>query len=471
MQLTMTGQIVETRRTRWAGSRPAPAPGAARDVDFNWLMLLLATIVLEGALRKWVLPDAFQAGAYGAKDVLAALFIIGHPLPRTEAALKEVRTAALVVGVLLLPAFILGLVHNPLAAVSTYKNAVLWPVFAVHLTPHLNGRILARLMPVMAIAAGGIAVLGAIQFATPPEAYMNRYAWRDMAAYVPVAAFGNVGGTRAAGTFSYISGMSAFGVFCVSLALWRSLLPTSRRQKLFAGLAAAAGVCCALESGSRAPVITFVAMFVAATLVARRVRVFLRVWAALLSIGVTVTFILGPGIVTAFVDRWENANDTIIGRITGENEKGNFVRLILANPVGIGLGRTTGYGFFENVQTDSQLDSFDDGGSNALLESGLPGLMGLWVITIPLVVLVVRGLSSKRHEFRSATALLGVFSVYSVWSGIWYSHTVTAFTWLSIAIWLSCLRSQPLPASGTLARGLWRKAAAGKARDQARRNP
>jgi hypothetical protein len=286
-----------------------------------------------------------------------------------------------------------------------------------------------------------------------------------------VAGFGSVAGTRAAGTFSYISGMSAFGVFCFSLALWRSLLPTSRRQQLSAGLAAAAGVCCALESGSRAPVVIFAAMLMAATLVARRVKVFLRVWAALLSIGVTVTFILGPGIVTAFVDRWENTSDTLVGRITGENEKGNIVSLILANPVGIGLGRTTGYGFFENVQTDSQVDSFDDGGSNAVLESGLPGLMGLWVITVPLVVLVVRGLTSKRHEFRSATALLGVFSAYSVWSGIWYNHTATAFTWLSIAIWVSCLRSQPLPASGTLARGLWRRPAAGKARDRARRNP
>lgn len=471
MQLTMTGQIVGAPRIRWAGSRPAPPPGAARDVDFNWLVLLLAAIVLEGALRKWVLPDALQAAAYGAKDVLAALFIIRHPLPRIEAALKEVRTAALVVGVLLLPAFILGLVHNPLAAVSTYKNAVLWPVFAVHLAPHLNGRILARLMPVLAIAAGAIAVLGAIQFASPPQAYVNRYAWRDMAAYVPVAGFGSVGGTRAAGTFSYISGMAAFGVFCFSLALWRSLLPTSRRQKLFAGLAAAAGVCCALESGSRAPVVIFAAMFMTATLVARKVKVFLRAWAALLSIGVAVTFILGPGIVTAFVDRWETTNDTIIGRITGENLKANMVDLILANPVGVGLGRTTGYGFFENAQTDSQLDVFDDGGSNALLESGLPGLMGLWVITVPLVVLAVRGLSSKRHEFRSATALLGVFSVYSVWSGIWYNHTATAFTWVSIALWASCLRSQPLPASGTPVRGLWRRPAAGKARDRAPRNP
>jgi hypothetical protein len=282
---------------------------------------------------------------------------------------------------------------------------------------------------------------------------VNRYAWRDMAKYVPVAGFGGLTGTRAAGTFSYISGMAAFGVFSFSIGLWRSLLPIGRRQKLFAGLAAAAGVCCALESGSRAPVVIFAAMFVAATLVARRVEVFLRVWAVILSIGVAVVFILGPGIVTAFVDRWESTDDTVVGRITGENIKANIVDLIFANPIGIGLGRSTGYGFFENVQTDARPESFDDGGSNALLESGLPGLVGLWVITLPLAVLVMRGLKSNRHEFRCATALLGVFSAYSVWTGIWYNHTATAFGWLSIAIWLSCLQSQTLPA----ARLAWQK--------------
>ncbi len=377
MQLTMTPQIVEAPRPRPARIRLAPSQRAARDVDFIWMIVLLAAIVLEGALRKWLLPDSWQPLAYGAKDVVAALFIIRHPLPRVRTAMKEVRTAALVVGVILLPAFVLGVAHNPLAAISTYKNAVLWPVFAVHLAPRLSGRVINRLLPVMAILSCGVAVLGAIQFASPMSAAVNRYAWREMGAYVPVAGFGSLTGTRAAGTFSYISGMSGFGVFSFSLGLWRSLLPTGHRQKLFAALAAAAGVCCARESGSRAPVVVFAAMFIAATLVARRVKVLLRIWAVLLSVGLAVVFILGPGVLDAFVGRWESTNDTFLSRVTGENEKGNTVDLILANPVGIGLGRATGYGYFESVQTFNKTDSFDDGGSNALLESGLPWTDGV----------------------------------------------------------------------------------------------
>ncbi len=208
-----------------------------------------------------------------------------------------------------------------------------------------------------------------------------------------------------------------------------------------------------------APVVMFAGMLIAATLVARRVEVLLRIWAVLVSVGLAIMFVLGPGILAAFVERWESTSDTIVGRFIGEDVKANPMDLILANPVGTGLGRATGYGYFETVKTANKADSFDDGGSNALLESGLPGLVGLGLITLSLVVLVVRGLRSNAHDFRCATALLGVISTYSVWTGIWYNHTGTAFTWLSIAIWLSCLRGQAIPSSGPQARALWQKAA------------
>ncbi len=86
MQLTMTEQIAGAPPARWVKGRSSTVPGAVREVDFNWLLLLLAAVVFEGALRKWVLPEVWQAVAYGAKDVLAALFIIQHPLPRVQAA-------------------------------------------------------------------------------------------------------------------------------------------------------------------------------------------------------------------------------------------------------------------------------------------------------------------------------------------------------------------------------------------------
>ena len=237
--------------------------------------------------------------------------------------------------------------------------------------------------------------------------------------------------------------MAGFAVFSFSFAMWRSLLPMTRRQKILSALTGLAAVCCALESGSRAPVVTFVAMFAMATFLAKHIQVFVRIWVGLVAIGLAVFLLLGQGIVDAFVQRWQTSNDTTIGRITGENLKANPLELIIANPMGIGLGLTTGYGLYQTViTTGSGAMTFDDGGSTALLESGLPGIVALWIMALALGVLNAQGLTSKSYEFRCATALLGLFSLYWVWSGIWYNHTATAFTWVSIGMWLSCSNFQ-----------------------------
>jgi hypothetical protein len=54
------------------------------------------------------------------------------------------------------------------------------------------------------------------------DAFVNRYDWRDIA-YVPAAAFSIAGGTRATGTFSYISGMSGFSSPCLKTLSHRNV--------------------------------------------------------------------------------------------------------------------------------------------------------------------------------------------------------------------------------------------------------
>jgi len=436
-------------QNRWSvRSRLSQSAYRARaDGDYRWLVAILAATVFEGALRKWVLPAALQPLAYGAKDILALLYVMTHPLPQLATAPRNLRTVAFCVAILLAPALLLGAVQNPLAAISTYKNAVLWPLLGAHLAARLRPGVWDRLLPVMAGVSCGMALLGALQYYSPQGSFINKYAWVGMDSYVPVATFGGMTGIRATGTFSYIAGMSGFAVFCFSVGLWRCLLPITRSQRSAAISTVVASVCCAVESGSRSPVVIFVVLIAAATFVGRRVQVFLRFWATLAAVGIVLAFVLGPEILDSYIQRWRTADDTTIGRIRGEGIKANVIELIASNPVGTGLGLTTGYGSFNAVVTTGNSSSvFDDGGSNAVAESGVFGMAALWVISLVLGVLALRGLRSKSHEFRCATALLGVLSVYSVWSGIWYNHTATAFTWLSIAIWLSCLYRQGAPA-------------------------
>lgn len=454
------GTGMDCRKPRSRRSVPAFRP-TTEDDDFRWLLALLAAVVFEGALRKWVLPDALQPFAYGAKDVVALLFVLEHPLPRCSTGARDVRTAAFVVAFLLAPAFILGLSQNALAAISTYKNAVLWPIFGVHLMPRLSARLLDRLLPVMAAITCGMAVLGAVQYYSPGGAFINRYAWFGDEGLRMVSSFGRSDeGIRAAGTFGYIAGMSGFATFCFSFALWRFLLSTTRRHSLIAAVTAGAAVCCAFESGSRSPVVMLLTMLVAATLVAGRVRVALRMWTAMLALGLVVFLVLGQDIIGAFVRRSQTADDTFVGRITGEGLKANYLELIAANPLGVGLGQTTGYGAQQTLLATGTVVGYDDGGSNAVLQSGVAGLVALWVMALPLGVLVLHGLLGKSQNLRYATAILGLVSVYQVWGGIWYHHTATAFTWVSIGMWLSCLNhhgiSRPSLRASDRQVALWR---------------
>ena len=405
-----------------------------------WLLALFVATVIEGAFRKWLLPDSLQALAYGAKDVIALVFVLQYPLPGSATTLRNIRLAVFVVGVLLIPALFLGALNNPLAALSTYKNAVLWPLLAIHLAPRLRSEIVDGFLLPLTVATCCMALLGAAQYYSPGDSFLNRYAWRDFDAYVPVATFGELGGIRATGTFSYIAGMVMFAEFGFSFALWRSVGRISNRQRVFAAVTAAAAVCCALESGSRAPVVVFAVLLAAATVFTRRARVFLRIWAVLLVSGLAMLFVLGPEILESFVNRWQTAGDTTIGRITGEDLKADPWQLIAADPVGLGLGRATGFGAKTTILSGSSLITFDDGGSSLVLESGLAGLIALWTISGSLIVVVFRGLTGPSYDLRCVSALLGVVPTYWIWSGTWYNHTATAFTWLSIAIWLSYLK-------------------------------
>ena len=421
--------------------RPAKfSPGGSGAISW-WLLALFLATVFEGALRKWVLPPSLQALAYGAKDAIALLFVLRHPLPASATTLRNIRVAVFVVAVLLAPSLFIGALSIPLAAISTYKNAVLWPLLAIHLAPRLRSEVMDGFLRPLAVTTCFMAVLGVAQYHSPSGSFLNRYAWGD-SDYDPIATFGNIGGVRATGTFSYIAGMALFAQFCFLFALWRSVGRVSRKQGILAAVTAAAAVCCALESGSRGPIVVFVAVFAAATLITRRARVLLRIGALLFVSGLAMLFVAGPEILGSFVNRWQTAGDTTTGRIMGEGTKGDSWELIMAHPVGVGLGLTTGLGHISTVRSgdlSSSPGAFDDGGSTAVLEAGLAGWIALWVISGSLISVVLRGLAGRSYNFKCASAIVGAVSVYWVWNGIWYNHTATAFTWLLIAIWLGSL--------------------------------
>ncbi|MCM1984604.1 hypothetical protein [Lyngbya confervoides] len=203
----------------------------------NWKYSVLATLVLvviEGALRKWVLPQASQL-IYFLKDIILIgayyrFFLassIPHFIPKIDSILKFF--LGLSFGVCVVQAFSPSL-GSPLIGLLGLKNyflyvPLIWIVPALfesedELKDYL-GQFLLLLVPVGCLAIA--------QFFSPIDSPLNVYAWQEDTPYIALG--GDNSSVRVTGTFSYIAGYSVFLSFCLCLLLPKLAEQTTGKQR------------------------------------------------------------------------------------------------------------------------------------------------------------------------------------------------------------------------------------------------
>jgi len=404
-------------------------------------MYLLAAIVLEGAFRKWLLPSSLQWLAFGAKDLIVLAYIFSHRAISPLLGISSMKTMGLVVGILLLPAMLIGSGGVWVSALITYKNAVLWPIFAASFASSLTMRSVARYRRPFALMTLAIGVLSVIQFSSPASSSLNRYAWDESIAVMGVSQFGGeVDAVRATGTFSYIGGLSTFAIYSTLYFVWQIICFRKTSGLAWTYIGAIGGVVCGLCSGSRSVVVVLgiVLVFVVASVGSLKLLGQITIFALIL---LTVLALVSQGqIVDAFVSRWISAEDTTMGRITKEGLSADYLALLTASPFGIGLGQMSGYA----VTQSGQLPTFDDGGSMAVLEGGVLGLVALWGMGLFLISIVISVTFGGGKAAKASASLLALFPVFTLSQGSWYDHNGTAFAWVSIAVWLSYIKGNSL---------------------------
>lgn len=180
-------------------------------VAVRWLLVLL---VLEGAIRKWLLPGHQQL-VYLAKDVFFAAIVAGYLMTRNRA--RRVRVPAVVV-IPLLGCAIWGAleVFNPklpsvLVGVFGWK-AYFWyaPLLWVVPAAFRDLRDLDRFLRRYALIALPMMALAVLQFRSPVTSALNRYAWGENEGLGGIATFGAQSAARVTGTFTYISGFTTY---------------------------------------------------------------------------------------------------------------------------------------------------------------------------------------------------------------------------------------------------------------------
>jgi hypothetical protein len=405
-----------------------------------WITCIFIAIIAEGALRKWLLPTSLHGVAFLAKDLLGICYIAAHGSTGRSKYQTIFSALAYATAGLLFISFTLGLGISWQSAIVTYKNAILWPLIGAYIMANTNSRTWNWLSLVSASTAVAMFVLGGEQFLRPPSSWLNKYAWSAAGLQTPVATFGGVQGVRATGTFSYIAGMSQFAVFSFLFCLYWFLHASNLKQKVLLITGCLAAIGCAVESGSRAPIV-LISLATIAALALNVAKIRAVVWIGMLVTAVTaVTAIsLENELTIEYVRRWTVDPQETLRRFTNADLHGNYWDMLSRNAIGRGLGQGNGYAIFETSVTNQSLAAnvYDDGASIAVYEGGVLGLLAFYLAPCVVAWQVAAGFRSRVSGVRLLAGTLGLVSLLSLVAGVWHDHNAAAFTWLQIGMWFS----------------------------------
>ncbi len=282
------------------------------------LAIVLVLVVLEGAIRKWLLPG-FNEYVYFAKDgVLGIAYLLA--LLRSEGSMRGSGFKLLVPIVFIAASLVAAGVINPALGsivVGLFGlKSYLWYVPLIWVVPMAfdSSTELERGLRRYLLIVIPVCLLGVAQFSAPADSLLNRYSNSGEDGHIVV--FGEGGGhARITGTFPYISGftnyLTVMGIFLLALmgqpagGVW--FLIGATQFVLIMGNA--------FMSGSRAPVFilagtTVAFLFSTAGQTARALVRFRWAVIAVMLLGVGTALYGFRDAFSAFLHRVETAGDT-----------------------------------------------------------------------------------------------------------------------------------------------------------------
>ena len=408
----------------------------------NWrraLEAVLVLVVLEGAIRKWVVPGA-SSYVYFAKDALLLGVYWGY-LRSAEARRRSPSLPPPLVAALALAALValLGIFNpslpSPLVGLLGFKAyflyvPLLWIVPAAYRTEREIGQVVRRYL-LLALPVGALA---AAQFFAPADSPLNTYA-RTGGEAGTIITFGAVQRVRVTGTFSFITGYSAYLQVVALLALTvLSVRQWRIRGSLAVYAALATTVLGMLMTGSRGPV------FLLALLMPVYWYFGVVREGGLPALG---RFLLGAGLVLSLVNVvGSDAVEAFRARAAGTSDVRERILLPFVNPLRIApeiglLGYGTGAthqmaeAVTESLLPYSWLDhhQYEDEPSRVLVELGLVGFVAFFAFRAGLVLLGLRAVFRLSRPMPRALALsclllfLGQLTggvVFNVTGGVYY---------------------------------------------------
>jgi hypothetical protein len=412
-------------------------------------------LVFEGALRKWAFPWA-QAHLYLVKDAILLAAYLGFilesrrnpPSPKGVGLIKIVLVVSFAFGCIQVlnpnsPSVLVGLVG--LKTYFLYAPVAFILPYAFKSREHLF--VLIRRYLIMAIP---IAVLGFIQIIAGPESSLNTYVSHSEDAAVLVHFGAEYDLVRTSGTFSYISGYTAFLSFVAFLAIGYNMAHGWRVKNNIAPLLALIVVVGAMfTTGSRAPVFTLLAtgpVILGLAVIGRVLSSHTAVRLCILLPVIAITAVtLSPRAVEGFLERVESSHDSTLYRILSPFDETIGVLSDAAAPaLGIGIGATHPSAL--TVMADDLPwwlhDIVPEGEmARVTLELGVLGLLLIYCLRFLIAVFSLRcAMSFKDPACRALGIVLAVHLALGVMVPIMFNVTAGLYYWGALGLVLAMRR-------------------------------
>lgn len=410
----------------------------------NWqrsVKAVLVLVVLEGALRKWALPQASQF-IYFLKDfVLIGAYLRYFLLSPVQTRLFFQKPFLLIlIGCMAVwggvQAFNPSL-GSPLIGLFGFKSYFLY-VPLIWLVPQMfnTEEELYRFIRNYLLLLIPVAILAIAQFFSPPDSPLNVYAWGEDG---PAVVSSGLNTVRVTGTFSYLTGYATYLLTCLCL-----LLPViSRPQpRLWQVLTLAEGGLIAVTSfmtGSRGLVLGSVLLVSGYGLLLALTSFpsFFSVARKLVLPGIVGFFAVYQGGRLAFESFWtrvENANDNLANRILNPFTQ-PFNNFYLKGLDGYGLGATfQANGIIRRVFRLSPGEIipvyFENEMGRIGLEIGPIGFFLWYGLRLVLLFTLFRVFLQLTHPFLRQLALSTfVYQSVTFIAQMVYNHTANVYHW------------------------------------------
>lgn len=410
----------------------------------NWqrsVKAVLVLVVLEGALRKWVLPQASQF-IYFLKDfVLIGAYLRYFLLSPVQTRLFTQKPIVLIlVGCMALwggvQAFNPSL-GSPVIGLFGFKSYFLYvPLVWLSSQMFSTEEKLYQFIRNYLLLLIPVGILAIAQFFSPPTSPLNIYAWGEDG---PAVVSSGLGTVRVTGTFSYLTGYATYLLTCLCLLLPVISRPQPRLWQVLTLIEGGLIAVTAFMTGSRGLVFGSVLLIVGyGLLLALTSFSSFSVSARKLILPGTISFLaVSQGGRLAFESFWnrvENANDSLVARILSPFTE-PFSNFYLKGLDGYGLGAT--FQANATIRQAFQLPPgevipvyFENEMGRIGLEVGPIGFFLWYSLRLVLLLTLFKVFLQLTHPFLRQFALsVFVYQGVTLIAQMVYNHTANAYHW------------------------------------------